>query len=1418
MFVVCGSWTMPAGATMIPVSPGTGAIQAAINGAASGDTLSLASGTYDGKILINISLTIQAAPGASPAPVVKFTDANTGGSGSTPFAFQASNTTIVWDGINIIYNGNPAYGFFTNNDPVNQNVTIKNCTISDTANHGTKESGSFILSETGAGSLLTFDNVIVNLSAGAGFTYGIYQTSASTGKVEIDNSTMTLAHCAYEVVMAGNPPVGGQITINKSTIAGDGAYGLLFTWTGGSITANQSRFNMNSSSLPTGIYNYYGTGIMVFNQCVLDASNSAAVPIINGGVGGSMQFTNCALLYNSAKMGVGSALLESELGGIASFKYCTFADCAASGSAVAHGLLGLTDYQKPGAAGTLTVQDCLFDSPIAPIYIWNFGAGNAHITYTVGTNLYSINPSKDYEPGGDEANVAATGSVKIVGNPMLASDNIHLTPQSPALGRAIDIGVDVDIDNNARPLPSGTAPDLGCSEETQTIPPIPLPPIVLECDAFRIEFDGYGQPSSLFYKPLNREILDSGNSYGFEIYNDNGSAQPLDQVVTTTDGNLLFSNNDGSISILVAVNIYASHIAFRIINVQGIPYTSNAKLHFGLYTTLNGAVAGALPAIHDGQIGVGVMGLDYMSFASAATAAFTVDWSYLWHRFDKPDDPIGGFDIFVCPASETLAMAGQVEVDDNLPHPMIDGTWGKINNRIARLSSFYVSFNNPTDRDRAASYAQQSGMGILLIYPGYWNGPSPYTVNATNFPGGIDELKSFSESLNSKGILLGIHNDSASLMSNDPVYIQPIPDNRLATWTTGTLAQSVSSSATDIYFTPASGAVIPTIVSGSLYGLRPPTFDGIWDYHMIRIDNELISVKNFDTSSVPWHLSGCNRNQQGTRAASHAGSSLVRGILLAYGVPAVDPNTTLLPELADKCSNLLNYCGIYQTSFDALETIDYAGRWWALSKFEDLVYQGLDHYVTCNSSDGVIPYEWNITSKYDTGEAVICYPEVYFNIIKNNVAYAQASYDVGGMGYFYFRLDNKAWHALTPDETQWWLAKVAAMDSMYLLGACNVTNFDQHGQRDQIFALTSNWEKLRLANVLSPAQKTRMQDFFTSFRLTSSDPAAAQWQISPTKIVPAFLKTAAMTDTAGGSTTLANPYASQPLRFEVRVLPAYDYNNASNTTLLPDNSGLSVDSGLSVSENGAAWTFSATNPSGSPSNALRASRNLGSINLSSQRGVGFYMTGNGAGGYFFIELKSLYGADGVKHFTVPNNFTGRRYIEIPTDEIDDYLYLDTLLYQWTSESAGTIYTYFTYSAVLSVSFGLIGLPPGAAASVIIENPKALTENPVNLTNLHLAVDGGSLDLTGTVASGNYIVYEGGTSAQVLDPNRNALSSLPVSAVNWLKNSGSSVVTLQSASPTQPYLKILFKMLDTPFSFQNPNLHASSKAKDWMLYD
>lgn len=58
--------------------------------------------------------------------------------------------------------------------------------------------------------------------------------------------------------------------------------------------------------------------------------------------------------------------------------------------------------------------------------------------------------------------VTETGHID--GLAAFAADGYHLTSASVALGRGADVGVTDDIDGQARPMPGGTAPDLGADE------------------------------------------------------------------------------------------------------------------------------------------------------------------------------------------------------------------------------------------------------------------------------------------------------------------------------------------------------------------------------------------------------------------------------------------------------------------------------------------------------------------------------------------------------------------------------------------------------------------------------------------------------------------------------------------------------------------------------------------------------------------------------------------------------------------------------------------------------------------------------------------------------------------------------------------------------------------------------------------
>lgn len=908
---------------------------------------------------------------------------------------------------------------------------------------------------------------------------------------------------------------------------------------------------------------------------------------------------------------------------------------------------------------------------------------------------------------------------------------------------------------------------------------------IFECDTFRIEFDPDGKVTSFFYKPLSRELITgtTGND-GFVVYDTAGSDVSLTDVYRSDDDRLLAKSGDDAYQVLMVFEEKEKHITFKIEQLVGFDPAENAKLRFSINPSItNSTFANAVPAEYGSGVGVGIMSLDWMTFA---VGNFSVEWRYLWNSALNLTNPYGGFAIFACDENETLDTIGEIELAEGLPHPVSDGQWAKQDDTLARIAEMYVAFNGDAERNKAVDYCEQGGIGVFYIPQGVWEGGSSYTVNTHNFPDGLESLKEFSDELGSRGMLLGIHTGSCSLRYADKVYVSPVPDDRLASWGRGTLAANISDTDTVIYFTPDADTVIPSNTS-QVHGLRPPVYPDIWEWEKIQIGNEVIEVGAYDESGIPWVLSGCVRGVEGTTSSNHVTDDDVKGLLSVYGHLAADPDSDLPEEIAGKMSDLVNYCNVGRLSFDALETIGSSGRW-GMNKFMTKAYEGFDHYVLTDSSSGLPQYEWHVASFANNGEPMHFYPKAYFEgyLIGND----NDNFVPEGLGAITFRADSRinAWHASTPDEWQWWLAKAAAYDATYWFWS-SVGELDANGQRSEILDLCKKWEQAKLKNVFTQSQMDQMKDFDTSFRLTFSDLSSRQWQITPVKIKTDFSKA------DGSSININNSYSQQPLHFEGRVLPYYDYGSAANEVVTPASlDDYEIDPGLTITKSGNKWTLSS-----SSAEALQGNWYCSPKDLSNKRGLGLWVTGYWTGGYVYVALG--YGSKS-RHYIIPNDVEGLRYVEIPDFEVADYGYRDQMYYDFQNPY-GTIRQGFRYDLINRISIGLVGVPAGETALVAVENVKALAETEVSLTDMQLSISASSLTVDGSVDSGNYIVYEGGSTVEILDSNRNFVEELPVTLNNWNIGQGQSDVVVSSSSVNVPWVKLQFKTTDTPFSIPNP---------------
>jgi hypothetical protein len=256
--------------------------------------------------------------------------------------------------------------------------------------------------------------------------------------------------------------------------------------------------------------------------------------------------------------------------------------------------------------------------------------------------------------------------------------------------------------------------------------------------------------------------------------------------------------------------------------------------------------------------------------------------------------------LFGCPAGQALKTIATIEVAEGLPHPMIDGVWGKVAPG-ATAAYLIVGFGEDTIGE-AIALTKRAGLQYL-----YHGGPfstwGHFQLNPSQFPHGWTGMKDCVEKAKAQGVHLGVHTLSNFITTNDP-YVTPVPDDRLAKVGSSVLTENVDAGQTEI-----------------------PIADPRWFNQMenntlktVQIGRELIRYTSV-SEQAPWRLLGCRRGVYQTQAAAHSkGAPTAKLMDHAYKVFLT--NAELSQEVARRLADLFNQTGLMQISFDGLE-----GNW-----------------------------------------------------------------------------------------------------------------------------------------------------------------------------------------------------------------------------------------------------------------------------------------------------------------------------------------------------------------------------------------------------------------------------------------------------------------------------------------------------------
>jgi len=414
--------------------------------------------------------------------------------------------------------------------------------------------------------------------------------------------------------------------------------------------------------------------------------------------------------------------------------------------------------------------------------------------------------------------------------------------------------------------------------------------------------------------------------------------------------------------------------------------------------------------------------------------------------------------LFGCPEEDALKTLGAIEVAEGLPHPMIDGVWGK---EAPSASAAYVilPFSEAT-LEQALEVTLQAGLRYLY-HPEPFATWGHFPLN-DDFPGGVPGLRRAVERAAERGVMLGVHTLS-NFLTTDDAYVTPIPDPRLARVGTTVLAADVSRGASEI-----------TLAS-------PEFFNQLENDHLRAavVGEEIVRYRAV-SEAPPWKLLGVQRGAFGTRAALHeSGDSIGKLADHAYRVFLTNPGLSV--EVARNIAALFNRTGLRQISFDGLEGNrstgmgNYGEVLFTSTWYEALSPEIRSHFIADASRTS--HYFWHIYTRMNWGEPWYAgFRESQTEYRLKNQAYFRRNFMPGMLGWFRMGAETSV------EDIEWMLARSAAFDAGYGF----VTSFEaleENGRTDEILGLLARWEKARMAAVFTPDQKRRMEDVANEFHL-----------------------------------------------------------------------------------------------------------------------------------------------------------------------------------------------------------------------------------------------------------------------------------------------------------------------------------------------
>jgi hypothetical protein len=667
--------------------------------------------------------------------------------------------------------------------------------------------------------------------------------------------------------------------------------------------------------------------------------------------------------------------------------------------------------------------------------------------------------------------------------------------------------------------------------------------IVLETEILTIRIDDKGYVQGLLDHSSGTNYLASYQPAPLLSIRTTGQIRVPEAMHYEKSGRALTLRYPGGIAVHIRIEAKKTYVTFEVMSVapeEGVelviwgPYPTRIKEVIGETVgvvwndsfalgiqTLNVKTLGGYPATeNDVMPGRGETAKP-MEFGSVLQA-FTRDrrqnrvvsnWGHEKYYVPAYDD--GGVTgskiaLFGCPPGRALKTIGEIEVAEGLPHPMLDGVWGKVS-PAATASYLIIGFDEHTI-DEAIRVTKRAGLRYL-----YHGGPfatwGHFKLNPRQFPDDWISMKRCVDRARTEGIRVGVHTLSNFITTNDP-YVTPVPDKRLAKVGTSVLRKDIDATQTDI-----------------------PIADPVWFNQMknnslrtVLVSDELIRYDSVSQEG-PWCLLNCQRGAYGTQAGAHRkGDEISKLMDHPYKVFLTDAE--LSQEVAGRLADLFNQAGLMQISFDGLEGnwstgMGQYGRILFVTTWYDHLSDDLRGKIICDASNPG-HYFWHIYTRMNWGEPWGAgFREGQTQYRLNNQAYFRRNLMPAMLGWFNMTEQTSL------EDAEWLLARAAGFDAGFALNT-SLRVIRVNGLSGAILDAIKQWETARMSGAFTEAQKRRLQDINREFHLEAL--GECSWRLYPVYSAKYTLAQQVQPGQPVQATwEFDNPYVAQTLQFILQV-------------------------------------------------------------------------------------------------------------------------------------------------------------------------------------------------------------------------------------------------------------------------------------------